>query len=146
MSTHYNTNYSTSLFDILISNKICERYEVKFRMNATCGIVGYVTSKRCIKNWDHGLGFYDNKNSSVGIYVSGSDLSINDKNNDGKRLNVKGFRTGSILCFTFDFKNDKVEIYHNHSAIGDISLHGNKKIIVGCSLKYINDSVQIVSA
>ena len=151
--------YSTCLIDALITDKMCDRYEIYFKVRCSLNGMnfrfGYVVSSDCIKNWNHGLGHKDNKNYSIGIYVGEYKyFKLFGKGNCGQSLDYKSspkFCDGDTFGLEFNFNFNHIIIYHNYIKTEIISLNGDKQIIPAFSLirkgsepLYANQSIQLI--
>ena len=148
----YNSTFSTCLFGELITEKICNKYEIHFQYTTQSTyfsfFFGYAKSKNSIKDWNDHIGDNENKKESVGIFVgSYFDFTLYDENNYDKVLQYKSavkFKNKDIFGLLFDFENDALQIYHNYNKADKLSLNKNKSVVIAISLVCKNDSVQIL--
>ena len=144
-----NNGYGTCLFGIGIANNYSIKIKVKSMLKGF--MFGYVTSIIDI-NYNDPIGRNKNKYHSLGLYVSLDEdrLELYDKTTGayGEELNYKYnyvFDEESTFKMEFNFKTDKMTIYHDKEKKGQmIRLNGCKLLIPAFTLFDKNDCIKIV--
>ena len=148
-----NSHYSTCLFGEPITDKICNKYDIYFKLACSSPLddffIGFATSVDDIKNWDNALGYGDNKKYSVGINIQLMEdkFVLDDATFTYKSLDWRSksmFESSDVFGLSFDFIHDEYQIYYNDIKADKLSLKGKKTIIPGISLSAQNDSVQVL--
>ena len=104
--------------------------------------MGFITSsiEDSIKNWNHEIGDYDNKQHSMGIYVNKYSKSFRiywkeDYNRKLTYISTENYKKNDKFMLSFNFGDDKVTIHHNDTLADTFSLANNKMIIPAFSLR-----------
>eukprot|EP01084_Bolivina_argentea_P206445 352487_1 len=144
-----NFRYTTCLFGLTITSKICDKYNIYLNLNKGGFYMGYVTSIDAIKNWNTKIGGGENKNSSVGISVQSDRhyMYLFDKDHVYESLQYENgarFEIDDLIILSFDFKRDTLDIYHNHKKASSISLNGHKAIIPAFTLSTPYETIEIL--
>ena len=147
-----DNKWSFCSFGSIIANIMCNKFDIYIKIKslkyAIC--IGYITSKDYIYNEssvEH-LGWKNNKNISVGMYMSKSYNypQIFDTNYNGGyngRHKFKKFFIGDIFILSFDFEKNHFEMFHNDTKALTLKLN-NKMIVPAFTLYHKDYSIQII--
>ena len=149
--------YSTCLTNKMITKKMCNKFDIKFRIYGDSGnyvncLIGYVQSFDSWINWNQGIGRRDNKFTTCSFYIDSSndklyvyDISIGSGKTELSYTSDTNFKSKDTFTLSFDFDNNTLQIYHNENAADKISLCQIKSVIPGVSLTNKDSTVQILS-
>ena len=141
---------ATCLYGDIVTNKMCKKYTVYFKSNASPFLFGYVyiSSFNEFKDWNRYLGHGENVSYSVGILAANQyrdfTLFTKDISKILKYESKENFKIGDIYGLSFDFVNDDIQIIHNGVNADKLQLKGRKSIIFAISLQKKNDFIHIL--
>ena len=153
----------TCLFGIIISADDCDAFSITLKWTKTeykkhkAMMMGWITKGKegSIKDWDpYGLGSKNNAQYSCGINGGSGCLEFylyKDFPSCAYRIMKNKTRMthfpqeGDEFKLKFEFKNDKVEVYHNAVLMTDTSLDGVKEIMPALSLTYGGQKIQVIA-
>eukprot|EP01084_Bolivina_argentea_P054610 100146_1 len=145
-------HWSTCVFGEEIDNTMCNKFNIYVKYKKGCGdfMMGYLTSniENSVINWNCHLGYYTNKFNSVG-YECHSKLNyfIRHLAGNKKSLSYKApnnFKEGDTFQFSFNFRNNKLIIYHNEiKAVTNKLLNKTKQFTFAICMNGIDQQIEI---
>lgn len=142
---------SIAIFSSSISSQFCNEFKLYFKIHSYDfnGTIGWVQSKNDIKDWNQCLGYANNKDTSIGIWIARGwqEFRLYHKDNQIHLLSHKlkdTFHDGDIVAISFNFCTDKVQLYHNEEKADSLSLDGAQSIIPCVSLCWKQQSFEII--
>ena len=147
MTKFTSNGYGTCLF----GTAIADNYQITVKVHDMQRgfMMGYVTAMSDM-NYDDPIGRNENRLYSVGLYALNDEnrLELYNKTTGayGEELNYEYdyvFDDESVFKMEFNFKLDKLIIYHGTEKGQKISLNGAKLLIPAFTLFDKNDSIEI---
>eukprot|EP01084_Bolivina_argentea_P110625 197483_1 len=147
-----DNKYTTCVIGESINNKMCTQFdfEIKLKTFSYECYIGYITStiNESVKNWNHYLGYGDNKNDSVGFRFYPNGNYINEwRKGNFETLNYtasSNFKQGDKVKLSFNFDNKTLSLYHNESRVEILSLNNCKTITPAITMSKKNDKIEII--